>query len=273
MTGLARFNGLFCLMRATPRRGLSGYAGSRRWPAASAAPQRRTKMSLHDHDRDHDPGGPSVIDAAEARTRSIVSCGQALRHGVLQAARGTSDAPVSGAACLVLGSGAPVGAIMPQAPSSAPLAQLEAEQPVALERGPAATARRSCRPKSRSGRNRAHRRAGSPRDGRAAWRRRSARVHQRGADAELAAGIIDRQRAQHQRRDAPALTCHNRTVPTSRPSRTADKARPSAGARPSRRRWQVRIWRFSPKQASSSASRATTSELAPHGSRTERHRK
>ena len=43
-------------------------------------------------------------------------------------------------------------------------------------------------------------------------------MHQRGADAELAAGRIDRQRAQHQRREPPALTCHNRSVPTSRPS-------------------------------------------------------
>src|SRR6476646_8482651 len=58
----------------------------------------------------------------------------------------------------------------------------------------------------------------------------------------------------------PALTCHHRTDPITRPWRTADKARPSAGARPSRRRWQVRIWRLSPKQASSSASRAATSE-------------
>src|ERR1700723_2002307 len=62
----------------------------------------------------------------------------------------------------------------------------------------------------------------------------------------------------------PALTCHNRSVPTNRSfspcRRTAEKARPSAGARPSRRRWQVRAWRLAQKQASSSASRATTSE-------------
>ena len=113
----------------------------------------------------------------------------------------------------------------------------------------------------------------------------------------------------------PALTCHNRTVPTRRvafrkfptpsrrapsgefpkesphvnpesavvriefevrsrscgrhcelrirdnsPSRTAEKARPAAGVRPSRRRWQVRVWRFAPKAKSSSASRAATSE-------------
>ncbi len=58
----------------------------------------------------------------------------------------------------------------------------------------------------------------------------------------------------------PALTCHNRTVPTSRPRLSAESARPPAGACPSRRRWQVRSWRLSPKLASSSASRATTSE-------------
>src|SRR5436190_17525362 len=113
----------------------------------------------------------------------------------------------------------------------------------------------------------------------------------------------------------PALTCHNRTVPTrrvafrkfptpsrqvpsgefpkhpphahfassavliefevrsrscgkrcelrirdSRPWLSAESARPSAGACPSRRRWHVRSWRLTPKVASSSASRATMSE-------------
>src|SRR6266702_6642990 len=46
----------------------------------------------------------------------------------------------------------------------------------------------------------------------------------------------------------------------SRPWLSAENARPAAGECPSRRRWQVRIWRLTPKLASSSASRATMSE-------------
>ncbi len=97
----------------------------------------------------------------------------------------------------------------------------------------------------------------------ARFRGRQRVVHQRRADAELAAGRVDRQRAQHQRRHAPGADVPQPQRPD-QPAlrRTAESARPSAGARPSRRRWQVRSWRLAPKQASSSASRATTSEAA-----------
>src|SRR4051812_40651087 len=58
----------------------------------------------------------------------------------------------------------------------------------------------------------------------------------------------------------PALTCQNLSVPTRRPWRSAENARPSAGVRPSRRRWQVRSWRLAPNERSSSASRAAMSQ-------------
>ncbi len=69
----------------------------------------------------------------------------------------------------------------------------------------------------------------------------------------------------------PALTCHSRTVPTSVPSRTADSARPAAGARPSRRRWQVRSWRFRQSRHPAALHGRRRRQHAPHGSRTERH--
>ena len=140
------------------------------------------------------------------------------------------------------------------------LAQLEAEQAVALERAGQRQFAGLAAPRSRSGHNRARRRAGSPRHGRAPWpppapgRISAAPMPSLRHDGSTASGPSTSAGV------PPALTCHNRTVPTSRPLRTAEKARPSAGARPSRRRWQVRGWRLAPKQASSSASRAATSE-------------
>ena len=138
-------------------------------------------------------------------------------------------------------------------------AQLQAEQAIALERAGQRQlgGRRPAR--SRSGRNRARRRAGSRRHGRVAWQQST-----RGPSARRRCRACgnDRSTASGPSISAgtpPALTCHNRTVPTNFPWRTADRARPSAGARPSRSRWQVRIPRLAPKQASSSASRATTS--------------
>ena len=168
--------------------------------------------------------------------------------------------------------GTPVGTIMPQAPSSAPS--------------------RSSRPSRRSRSNG----PGSDSSPVLSCREAEAGVVRRVAEQDhraMAARLGRRQRVIHQRSSRrrargtmgstasgpstsagtpPALTCHNRTVPTNFPWRTAEKARPSAGARPSRRRWQVRKLRFAPKQASSSASRATTSEARSRGSRTERRR-
>ena len=139
--------------------------------------------------------------------------------------------------------------------------------------------------------------------------------HRCGTGAKFAAGGIDRQRPEHQRRNAaradmpqphgPDHACGVLKIPftsaaklvgisktkatrgflnfpvsrtnsrfarmvatsTGEPeirddgrSSTAVKARPSAGFCPSRRRWQVRAWRLSPKAASSRRSRAATSE-------------
>ena len=60
-------------------------------------------------------------------------------------------------------------------------------------------------------------------------------------------------------RFGPAAMCHRRTVPMISPSASMTSDRPSAGILPSRRRSQVFWNRAGPKQASSSASRASTS--------------
>ena len=81
----------------------------------------------------------------------------------------------------------PVARIRPRAPSSAPALEFEAEQAVLLDRGRAGAARRSCRPRSRSGRNTAHRRPAGRRRGRGARASRSARCISLRADAAVAA--------------------------------------------------------------------------------------
>ena len=131
------------------------------------------------------------------------------------------------------------------------LAQLEAEQAVALERAGQRQFAGLAAPRSRSGHNRARRRAGSPRHGRAPRGRQRVRI----SAAPTPSRAIDRQRADQRAAGAD--------VP--QPQR-----RPAAGARPRRRglrRARVRragagrcAWRLAPKQASSSASRAATSE-------------
>ena len=176
--------------------------------------------------------------------------------GVRTRLRRPAGAPALPCVC---GTDAPVGTIMPQAPSSAPSRSSSAEQAVALERAGQ---------RQFAGLSRREAEAGiigrvAEQDHRAMAARLRGRqrvTHQRSADAELAAGRIDRQRAQHQRRHAPGADVPQPHGPDQPALAHGRKARPSAGARPSRRRWQVRGWRLSPKQASSSASRATTSE-------------
>ena len=101
-----------------------------------------------------------------------------------------------------LSSSAPVGTIMPLAPSSAPSRELEAEQAVALERAGQRQLAGLLGREAEAGvigriAEQDHRAmAALPGD-------RERVVHQRGADAEAAAGGVHRQRPEHQRRPAP----------------------------------------------------------------------
>ena len=209
----------------------------------------------HDHDReqDHQHRGDGAAERGRAPSRAGRLCDMALPQ-----AASTACCAFLARTARAFGAGAPAADIMPQAPSSAP-SRAQARAAGRARTSRAASARRFFGREAEAGvvgriAEQDHRAMATR------LRRRERVVHQRRPDAELAGGRFDRERAEHERRAPPALTCHSRTVPTSRPWRTAEKARPSAGARPSRRRWQVRIWRFSPKQASSSASRAATSE-------------
>jgi hypothetical protein len=70
-------------------------------------------------------------------------------------------------------------------------------------------------------------------------------LHERRADAALAAVGRDRERPEQQRRPAgPADTSHSRTVPTRRRPLAATNDRP--GRRPSRRRSEVLLKRIGP---------------------------
>ena len=156
----------------------------------------------------------------------------------------------------------PVGTIIPQAPSSAPS---RSSRPSRRSRSNGPGSDSSPVLSGREAEAGIIRRV-AEQDHRAMAARLGGRqrvLHQRSSDAELAAGRIDRQRPQHQRRHAPGADVpqpHGPDQPAV--GARAESARPSAGARPSRRRWQVRAWRLAPKQASSSASRAATSRGA-----------
>ena len=105
-------------------------------------------------------------------------------------------------------------------------------------------------------------------------RRRERVVHQRGADAELAAGSLDRQRAEHQRRYAPGADVpqpHGSDQPALAHGREgkafggrASVAQALAGAR-------MAVRRQSRHPAALRAQRRP--RHAPHGSRTERLRR
>ena len=138
--------------------------------------------------------------------------------------------------------------------------EFEGEQAVALERTGHAQGARSSPPRSRSGCNRARRRPGRPRDGRAGGLqqardapapRRCPRLRQSAATAtgpRSSAGW-----------PVPHTIFHSRAVPMTRLPSVATKARPSAGDRPSRSRCELLRQRSSPKASSSSASRAAMS--------------
>ena len=170
-----------------------------------------------------------------------------------------------------LGSGAPVGTIMPQAPSSAPS--------------------RSSRPSRRSRSNGAGQRQLAGLGGREAeagvigrvaeqdhramaarLRRRERVVHQRGADAELAAGTVNRQRAEHERRDAPGADVpqpHGAHQPALAPRPTRQGLRRARVRRAGAGRCAYGGFRQSRHPAALRARRRP--KPAPHGSRTERH--